>query len=427
LSHRAAALHAFCTDPVYHVKAMSDAYTDDVYSGIVKKVGENLIVDCPAVLAWYGVDAKLRQAQKPEGVTVGDSVNFSCGVTAKGIPIVTWAEKVAKPKQEKRKREAEGSAQPDEGAEMYQGKIVSQSTKDPTMYLVECPVVTEWFKGTPAKVSGEMLFLSNAGMGDKIHFTLTEGDKPVVAWCKRVGDGPKKQKADAAVAKKAVPAAAEEAPAPVVQKAAPATAAQTGAVSDDLTALKEQLNAEKTARLEAQLEAERAKAAAQKAELESLRAGGGLGAANSSPLHRLPSEDLTPAPREEQSSYKGGGGKGKGDKGKGKGKGEGKGKGDGKGDGKSKGKGKKGSSVAEVRFSNADEAEEALALYNTSLPDWPGRSLKVQLDVKCKDGTRVKVTGLPAGVPDTAVRKHLSQCGKITNLSVFADASTTAS
>lgn len=93
----------------------------------------------------------------------------------------------------------------------------------------------------------------------------------------------------------------------------------------------------------------------------------------------------------------------------------------GKGEGKAAGVAPRGgTSIGEVRFQNAEGAEAALGLYGSMLANYPEHALRVELDARSADGTKVKVFGLPEGVPHTELRAHFVECGDIAHAKVHS-------
>lgn len=153
-----------------------------VYTGTVKKVSakdpNKFIVESAEAFEVYGAQVLLPASKKPAGVKLGDAITFTVHPSK---PLVTWAEKVKEKKDKKRKAEEQGAAA-DGDDEVYSGKVVKQSEKQPSLYIVDCPVVTEWY-GIEARLP-EKLWPEGLEMGGRINFGLKETatGKPLIAW-----------------------------------------------------------------------------------------------------------------------------------------------------------------------------------------------------------------------------------------------------
>lgn len=161
-----------------------------IYKGTVKKVSakdpNKFVVECPEAFEAYGVQVLLPASKKPEGVKLGDPITFT---THPSKPLVTWAKKA---KQDKKRKAEELEAEDEIAAEeVYAGKVVKRSEKQPSLYIVDCPVVTEWY-GVEARMP-EKLWPEGLKMGGEINFGVKEtpSGKPLVSWAELV---PKKEK-----------------------------------------------------------------------------------------------------------------------------------------------------------------------------------------------------------------------------------------
>jgi len=67
--------------------------------------------------------------------------------------------------------------------------------------------------------------------------------------------------------------------------------------------------------------------------------------------------------------------------------------------------------TAEVRYDDASHAQQAAQLLNGSLI--AGGPIEVQLDANSKDGTKLLISGIPAGVQWQEVKDHFAQCGPV--------------
>jgi len=67
--------------------------------------------------------------------------------------------------------------------------------------------------------------------------------------------------------------------------------------------------------------------------------------------------------------------------------------------------------TAEVRFDDASHALQALQLLNGS--SIAGGQIEVTADANSKDGTKLRISGIPAGVQWQEVKDHFAQCGPV--------------
>lgn len=386
---------------------MADNGDDEVYSGTVKKYTKDekhIVIACPVVSEWYGVDARLSVDLAPADLDVGDAVRFSITETGQGAPVGTWIEKT-KPKKAQlkeaepktaAKRKVEESNEPAEGEELYTGTVARQS-KDGSSYFIDCECVKSWY-GTAAKVSADLLFLAGAGTGDEILFTLVADAKPPrAAWAERANSASAKKRLrpDPVAATPATAAAAK--PNGGAPQAAPAAVSGS---KDELQRLKEQLAAETQAKLEAQLEAERTKAAAQKAELDRLQ--GRLSAPAAAAADDSESESPVPHPLSKEARTP---------VSKGKGKTTAAGKGPAKG--AAKGKPAQAKVTGTLNFASPEDALSALALFGTEL-----NGAQVQPELDPSDEAQVQVKGLNAGTTPAALKAHFEEAGQVVTCTV---------
>lgn len=146
-----------------------------IYTGILKKVSAKdpgkFIVESPDAFEAYGAQVLLPAVKKPGGVKLGDAICFTVHPSK---PLVTYAEKAKKDK----KRKAEEA----DDDEIYTGTVVARSEKQPSLYIVDCPVVTEWY-GIEARLP-EKLWPEGLELGGEINFGVKEtaSGKPLVAW-----------------------------------------------------------------------------------------------------------------------------------------------------------------------------------------------------------------------------------------------------
>merc|ERR1719188_2439157 len=75
------------------------------------------------------------------------------------------------------------------------------------------------------------------------------------------------------------------------------------------------------------------------------------------------------------------------------------------------GKGGGGTVSGEVRFDDASNAQTAVHMLNGSVLS--GSTIKVILDEQSKDGSKVFVSGLPAGLHFQALKDHFSSVGTV--------------
>lgn len=154
------------------------AEEDVVYTGVVKKVSakdpQKFIVECPEALEAYGVPVLLPASKKPQNVSLGDTISFTVNPLK---PLITWAERAAK-----KKRKA-GDEEEEAATAVYTGKVLGPSEKQPSLYIVDCPVVTQWY-GIEARMP-EKLWPDGLELGGDINFSIKETatGKPLIVWC----------------------------------------------------------------------------------------------------------------------------------------------------------------------------------------------------------------------------------------------------
>jgi len=355
------------------------------YDGVVLKLskdGTKYIVKCPAIFDWYGVEARLPAAEKPDGVELGDTIRFGVTVFGGGAPVISWAERDMEKSLENAKRKADERSLPAAGEELYEGKVRQQSTKDPKMYLVDCPCVTSWF-GIDAKVSADVLFLAGAGVGDEITFSLKPGEC-LVAWADMKGSQTAKRQRSAsdALANSGAGGRAK------VSATNGAASAADHAGGDEVSRLRAQLQVERVAKLEAQLEVERSKNAA-------ALGASGIFAMRPAPSVVVPATDWTDELLNDKPATAP------------------KDKGTTKGTGKDKGKPAGPTLIGMVRYSHEDEALSALALYGTELE---GSEVRPEADA-C-DPCAVKVLNLAPGTTASKLREHFQEVGRIVDVAI---------
>merc|ERR1719507_1513366 len=74
-------------------------------------------------------------------------------------------------------------------------------------------------------------------------------------------------------------------------------------------------------------------------------------------------------------------------------------------------KGSGGPQVAEVRFHDPSHAQAAVQFLNGSSLN--GTSISVEWDASSKDGSKLQVSNIPAGVRWEQVKEHFQQCGEV--------------
>mmetsp|Transcript_7289 Transcript_7289/g.15805 ORF Transcript_7289/g.15805 Transcript_7289/m.15805 type:complete len:349 (-) Transcript_7289:40-1086(-) len=181
--------------------AQEEETAEHEYEGVVRQLKSDpskFFIDCLMVREWYGTDARLSEKRWPEGAKVGDAVRFKLGEDKAQQPVAAWAKKLtrrAMPKASTSRLQASSTpsalrkrptAETDAGfagseEELYVGEVSKQSVKDRRWFIIDCPVVTEWY-GTKAKASRSVL-PEGVELGDRITFSLEEGaEEPRVAW-----------------------------------------------------------------------------------------------------------------------------------------------------------------------------------------------------------------------------------------------------
>mmetsp|Transcript_5939 Transcript_5939/g.17771 ORF Transcript_5939/g.17771 Transcript_5939/m.17771 type:complete len:335 (-) Transcript_5939:50-1054(-) len=328
---------------------MAEEAEEAVYTGIVKKVSakdpQKYIVECPEASDAYGAQVLLPAAKKPEAAKLGDAISFTVHPTK---PLITWAEKVKKDK----KRKVEDTV----SAEVYTGKVLRRSEKQPSLYIVDCPVVTEWY-GTEARLP-EKLWPEGLELGGDINFAIkeTQNGRPLVAWAEFADRKPppeertpkaKKQPAftpgwSAEIDMKDVESAIEAWALDGQEFRGVALSVVHHPKTED--GLKFKVTGVPVGTMFNELK-------------QHFRKVGEVGFCR---IH---------------SPY----------------------------------------AVGELRFHDSDTAESALALYGSVCK---GAQLRVELDSRCEDGTKVRVMGLPPGFKSSALMQHFREVGEIAGCTV---------
>lgn len=327
-----------------------------VYTGTLLKRSakdpKKFIIECPEAFAIYGTHIQMSKAMKPEGAEIGDTIQF-CAHPSKAD--TTWVEKVKKTKKRK--------ADPDQ---MYSGTVTKQSLKQPSLYIVECPVVTEWY-GIEARLPSK-LWPEGLELGGAITFGIQETPtgKPLVAWAE-VAEGA------APPEEKQVKKSKKE---PQVS-----AAAEPEAVQPPVFAVVSMKDAE---------------AAVKAWEMD----GSNFRGMKLSVVHHPETEDglkfkVGNVPwgtdwKDLKNHFKRAGEVGFC-------------------------KVCTPYAAGEVRFHTSDDAEAALGLYGTWLE---GAELRVELDGHCQEGTKVRIFGLPIGFSSKVLRQHFEQIADVAHCQV---------
>lgn len=118
-----------------------------VYEGDVKMADKDptkFAIECVEVFDWYAAEARMPLTVKPDDVALGDHVRFTIGESKLGTPVATWVEKAA---QRKRKAASapveEEEVADDDDDDMYTGVLRKPKPKT-TSYVIECPEVSAW-------------------------------------------------------------------------------------------------------------------------------------------------------------------------------------------------------------------------------------------------------------------------------------------
>jgi len=379
---------------------MEDEDEEVVYTGVVKKISakdpSKFIIDSPGAFEVHEMEPRMPEELKPHNVNIGDTIRFTLDVEKLET---SWVEKVlkgARKKIEKLEKKAAEAAAAGPVEEEYIGTVTKQSVKNPTLWIVDCQVVTDWYK-VEARLP-EKLWPDELELGGSIRFKIKETPqgKPLISWCEfEAAAPPPKKKAKKAKEAPAEEAPAEEAPA----KKAPAAKAPAAKAPP----------AKKAKTVEAEVRMDDAESAIAAWELD----GSELGGAKISVVH-FPGRDngltlkVTGIPAgtgwAAVKEYFGQAGKVafakvEGDDSKGGGKGGGGG-------------------WAEVRFHDSDAAEAALGLYGSVLE---GAELRVELDGRSVDGKKVKVYGLAGSVSSKMLKEHFEEIAEVAFCKVFGN------
>mmetsp|Transcript_62040 Transcript_62040/g.181302 ORF Transcript_62040/g.181302 Transcript_62040/m.181302 type:complete len:344 (-) Transcript_62040:29-1060(-) len=325
---------------------------EEVYTGTVKKVSakdpQKFIVECPDTFETYGVHVLLPASKKPDGVSLGDAIRFT---VHQSKPLITWAEKAKKKRKAEETQEVQEEAV-DVSAETYTGKVTKKSDKQSSLYIVECPVVTQWY-GIEARLS-ERLWPVGLELGGEINFGIKEtpSGKPLVAWAEAV------ERAEPQAKKKKEPV-----------------------FTPGWTALVEMKDAESAIEAWA---------------LDGKEFNGVL----LSVVHHHTTEDgrkfkVSGVPpgtlwSDVKAHFKQAGDVGYC-------------------------RVNSPFAIGEIRFDDPSSAEESLGLYGTVCR---GAEIKVELDGRCEDGTKVRIMGLPPGFPSSALLEHFQEVGGISACTV---------
>lgn len=350
-----------------------------VYTGVLKTISvkdaSKYIIESVEAFKVYGVDVRMPVSQKPDDVELGDSINFALHAEK---PLTTWVEKA------KRVSKRKHDAVVDEAVEeAYVGTVTKQSLKNPSLYIVECPVVTEWY-GTEARLP-EALWPDGLELGEPITFRVKEtpSGKPLIVWAERSKPSGPKQKAPLAPSAKKVrgPATTADVTAEVrMQDAESAIAAWElhGSVfaGSKLSVIHHPSTDDGLKLLVSGL--------MRGADWKELKAH--FKQAGEVAFVKI-SDQGTPGPQKGQDR-------------------------DGAAitPGPQRRQDRDGAAIGEIRFTDKTSVDLALGLYGSVCN---GVELQVELDAKSTDGTKVRVLGLPAGFSSKLLKQHFEEVGEV--------------
>lgn len=347
-----------------------------LYTGVVKKKSvkdpTKYLIECAEAFEVHEVDARLSEDIKPQNVGIGDTIRFTLDEEA---PEVTWAENVKGTTQK-----AEDAAPEAVPEEEYIGTVTKQSAKQPSLYMVDCPVVTEWYK-TEARLP-EKLWPFDLKLGGTIRFRIKETSqgRPLISWAEveETKESRKKAKAERKAKAEEEKVKGEE---PAAKKAKVEKGKGKGKKDEGPSA---------------EVRMEDAEGALAAWELDGTKIGG-------SPIsvktHSTSSDGLKFqvtgfGPQTDFRDIK-----------------EHFQKAGGVAFCKVFSKEKEAANtrvIGEVRFLDVETTEAALSLYGSVLE---GNELRVELDGRSEDGTKVKVWGLPIGFERKTLKKHFEDNG----------------
>lgn len=130
------------------------------------------VVVCKEVTEWYGMDAWMGAEQMPEGARVGDAIIFGLGENESGVPETTWVEKDPSSAGKGAGRGADAGS-----GDRCTGIVRKRPGRGPEVYFVECPEVRRWY-GSEAQLSADE-WPAGVDIADEITFALAEDDTGV--------------------------------------------------------------------------------------------------------------------------------------------------------------------------------------------------------------------------------------------------------